>query len=365
MIKPKTKKVLIVYRDFLSKNRGTPLRVKSLVNELLKDKELEIYSASRDCASAFGVTHLCLDQKNLRNIINLNKFIKNNNIDVVVFHTISSAYYLIPLFFLHRSYKRVLEMHGFFEEEAKLYNDISFLRYHRNKFIYSTFYRMCNLITTCSETATKKIIPYNKNTHTVYGGVDLTLFNPSLNGKKMSSNDNSKIIIGYAGNGRKWQGLEFLLNAFSVLMERDQSYSLRLLLSEPVNIPNITNVTVYDSVPHNMVAQFNADCDILVIPRLENTVNKISFPSKLMEYLAMGKPVIGSRTSDIHNIISNGETGMLYNPGDIEGFLNCVLKLKDSSLRSQIGENGFELVKSKYTWEKQGKTFGNLLKNLQ
>ncbi len=363
MSKPK-KKILFIFRDYFSRNRGTPLRIKSLIKEIEKDESFEIYSASRDEEVSFGVKHLSLDTTNAKSIFAVNRFIKENNIETVVFHTVAAAYFLLPLLLLSRNYKRVLEMHGFFEEEARLYNDITFLKYYRNKFIYSVIYKMCHLITTCSDTATERLRHYNKNTHTIYGGVDLSLFNTDLNDNIVNSRDTDEMIIGYAGNGRRWQGLEFLLEAFSVLVKRDPSFSLRLLLSEPVRIPDIKNVTVFGALPHDEVRRFNAECDILVIPRLDNIVNNISFPSKLMEYLATGKPVVGSRTSDVHRIITNGETGMLYDPGDIEGFVDCFLKLKDSSLRERIGREGFALVKDKYDWKIQGKAFADLLKKL-
>jgi glycosyltransferase involved in cell wall biosynthesis len=148
------------------------------------------------------------------------------------------------------------------------------------------------------------------------------------------------------------------------LVKKDPSFSLELLLSEKVDIKNIPNVSVFKSVAHEDVAKFNAQCDILVIPRLENKVNTLSFPSKLMEYLAMGIPVVGSRTSDIHKIVTHKENGMLYKPGDKEEFINCLLELKNLLLRNKIGTKGFELVKENYSWEKQGKLFLDLLRSV-
>lgn len=356
-------KALIVFRDFLSRNRGTPLRVKSLITELHKDNEIELYTASRDETPPFDSLHLCLSTSNIGNIFLLHKFIKENDVNIVIFHTIAAGYFIPPLWFFGGRYKKVLEMHGFFEEEARLYNDITFLKYHRNRFFYALIYRMCDLITTCSDTARDKLLKYNSNTHSVFGGVDLNLFNPSLHEGNLSDDDDRTTIkIGYAGNGRRWQGLAFLLQAFLELSKRDKSFSLQLLLSEKVNLPEIKNVFVHDALPHNEVWRFNNKCDILVIPRPNNEVNRISFPSKLMEYLASKKPVVGSKTSDIHKIIVHRESGMLYEPGDIEGFVACMLELKNPELRAKLAHNGYELARSKYGWEIQGKLFTNLVK---
>lgn len=355
-------KVLIIFRDYLSRNRGTPLRVKSLIEEVGKDTEISLFTASRDELVPVGDVHLTLSTANIKNVLLIGNFINENKIDVVIFHTTAAGHYLVPLLFFGGKYKRVLEMHGFSEEEGRLYNDSRFFRYQRTKFFYSIIYRLCDLITTCSDTATEKLLKYNKNTHTIFGGVDLKLFHRDTDYNRSAVDDN--IIIGYAGNGRKWQGIDFLLQAFSELKKIDDKFSLRLLLSEKVNIPEIKGVSIVSSLPHDEVWRFNAGCDVLVIPRPDNMVNKLSFPSKLMEYLASGKPVVASKTSDIHKIITHGVDGMLHDPGDIEGFINCFLTLKNGNLRAKIGENAAKLVKERYTWEIQGKKFANLIKNI-
>jgi glycosyltransferase involved in cell wall biosynthesis len=356
------KKVLIIFRDSLSKVRGTPLRVKSLVKEMSEAADVELFTATQDESSSFNAVHLKLGFSNLTNLLRLQKFIRENKIDVVVFHTIAAGYFLIPLLFFGGKYKRVLEMHGFFEEEARLYSDISFIKYHRNKFVYSIIYRMCHLITTCSDTASEKLLKYNKNTHTIFGGVDLDLFKPDAQEvTDILSPDDSRIIIGYAGNARKWQGIEFLIDAFRKLHDRDPSFSLKMLLSEKVNHLDMSGITVYQALPHDEVGKFINECDILVIPRLHNEVNRLSFPSKLMEYLATGKPVVGSKTSDMHKIIVHEESGMLYEPGNIEDFIMCMLQLKATTLRSKVGRKGLDVAKA-YTWQIQGRKFTNLIK---
>jgi len=358
-----TKNVLSIYRDYLSYERGTPLRVKSLLNEISKDKKIKLYTASRDTCVKFGVGHLRLSTNNISNLIELNRFIKENNIKIVIFHTISAGYYMIPLWMLNRRFKKILEMHGFSEEEGKLYGDQSFYKYHRNKFFYSCIYRLSDLITTCSQTASEKLLYFNKNTYTVLGGVDLIKFDVNLKKHNKPKLNGEGLTIGYAGNGRIWQGLPFLIDAFSALTKIDPSFNLKLLLSEKLSLPNITNVSVLEPVKHSAVAGFSASCDILVIPRPDNVVNTLSFPSKLMEYLAMGIPVVASKTSDVHRIIVHGESGMLFNPGDTQGFIECVMALKDNKLRDSIGVSGCEIAR-KYSWEIQSKLFTDLVKSM-
>jgi glycosyltransferase involved in cell wall biosynthesis len=53
-------------------------------------------------------------------------------------------------------------------------------------------------------------------------------------------------------------------------------------------------------------------------------------PSVLGESIAAGVPVIASRLAGLAEFIIDGETGLLHDPGDIEGLRACVLALMDA-----------------------------------
>jgi glycosyltransferase involved in cell wall biosynthesis len=242
-------------------------------------------------------------------------------------------------------------MHGFIEEEEYLYGSMSRVRYVMQKFFFNNLYRFFDSITTCSETATIYISKFNKHVVTVYGGADTDMFK-SLSHKR----DAAHIVIGYAGNVRIWQGLDFLLQAVKELYARDQRFILKILISEKkYELPEWAHAfaVLTGPVSHNEVPHFLSTCDMLVIPRPENTVNTLSFPSKLPEFMAMGKPVIASRTSDCHRIISDGIDGLLFDPGDTEGLIRNIELLADPGMREKIGNSAREKVVLRYTLKKQ------------
>ena len=260
----------------------------------------------------------------------------------------------------------VLEMHGFREEEDFLYGG-SKVRYYKDKCIVSTVYRFCHLITTCSISATEYLRRFNKNVVSVYGGVNLSLFNPQVPSGGYIKKDDTHVVVGYAGDGRKWQGLPFLLEAFDVLVLRYPEFRLELLLSEKRKIPERDYIRVTERLPHDKVASFTADCDVLVLPRIKSRVNELTYASKFMEYMAMGKAVVVSRTSDMHKIITDGENGLLFNPEDVEGFIQAMSRTRDREFRAKLGQNAYKTASAGYTWDIQGKVFldaiVSLLKN--
>ncbi len=352
--------ILSIYRGTTNSDRGTSIRVRSIIRELSLRNDVTLFTASWDSQLQIDARkHTQLNNSHLRELFSLIKYIKSKNIDIVLGHTISSAYYLLPIKIFTRA-RVVLEMHGFLEEEEYLYGNIGRISYLIKKKLHSFFYVFFDLVTTCSDSATNYIKKYNNNTKTVYGGFDEKLFNQ----RYRSQENNKKIIIGYAGNARIWQGLNFLLEAlYSV---SNKNFELRILCSEKkwkLDEKYYYFAKLCAPLLHKEVPKFLVECDILVIPRLKNMVNELSFPSKLMEYLAMGKPVIASKTSDCHRIIHHGVDGLLYDPGDKKDFIKKLELLWDSDYRKEIGENALKKV-SNFTWSKQVDIIVDNIKNI-
>jgi glycosyltransferase involved in cell wall biosynthesis len=327
-----------------------------------KEVSLTVYSADKEILPYFS-KHRRLSGNLYSNIFRIYRDIKENDIDIVIGHTITSYPYLIILKFLTRA-KIVLEMHGFIEEEAYLSGEITRFRYLRNKKLYPFIYKCFDLITTSSETATTILSKYNKNVVTIFGGVDLNLFNPFVVSKGYIKKDHNDIIIGYAGNARSWQGLDFLLEAYSQIKTEDVRFKLAVLTSESQNLKHLSGIQFFNEIDYIQVPHFLSDCDILVIPRPDITVNKISFPSKLVEYMAMGKAVVSSRTSDAHYVITNNLDGLLYQPGNLEEFKSRIISLGDVQKRILLGENAYQKVRKLFTWERQTEILFLSLKTL-
>ncbi len=355
--------VLSVFRSSLLDNRGTPLRVKSLIKEGLKQNDFVWSTATLDTASPLGLSHVTLTHAHFQDIRAILQFVRQQHVDVIVFHSVAAAFY-VPFIVPFTRAKIVLEMHGFREEEEFLYGRISRPKYVWDRFVNGCIYRLSDLITTCSVSATEYLKRYKKNVVSVYGGVDLTLFNPQVASGGYIQREPGTIIVGYAGDGKKWQGLPFLYTAFDALHEKYPEFRLELLLSEKRTVPNKSYIHVTDALPHEKVASFLIDCDALVIPRIKSRVNDLTYPSKFMEYMAMGKCVVVSRTSDMHTIIVDGENGTSFNPEDVEGFVQAMAALKDDVLRKKIGEGAYNTASTGYTWEVQGKVFIDAIKAL-
>lgn len=340
-------KILAVYRGRIFEHRGTPIRVRSLLTQLNSNDYLDLAVCSWDKTQGNFSKHFTLTNNHFQDIKQIYHYIKNNKIDVVIGHTVATSYYLVPLKLLTRA-KIILDMHGLVEDEAREYGDIGLLRYWLLKLWYGFFYWTCDLITTCSQSVTDILLKYNRHTVTMCGGVDLSLFNPNVPSGGYIKKD-GRIIIGYAGNARTWQGVDFLVEVYKKLSIHHNDFKLAMLMSEKWG--EDMNLEIIGPLPNEDVPKFLIDCDILVIPRPLTSVAKISFPSKLPEYLAMGKAVIVSNTGDMDKVITSGINGLLYTPGNAEELMNNLLALRDKNLRERLGAEAVKTAQQ-LSWER-------------
>ena len=75
-------------------------------------------------------------------------------------------------------------------------------------------------------------------------------------------------------------------------------------------------------------------------------------PLAVLEAQALGKPVIASRVGSVPEMIVDGESGLLCEPGDLEAFASAALRLlQDEELRRRMGAAGREHIHSEFREE--------------
>ena len=92
-------------------------------------------------------------------------------------------------------------------------------------------------------------------------------------------------------------------------------------------------------------------CDIFVLPSLETDDGTEGFGIVLLEAMAHGVPVIGSRTGGIPEVLKEGECGLLVTPGDPEVLADAILQLwKDPPLRVMLAQRARDRLHKEYVW---------------
>lgn len=162
----------------------------------------------------------------------------------------------------------------------------------------------------------------------------------------------NKFIVTYCGGGQSYQKPEESIIAFIKISERIKN-SFFLILTKDKKMFEITlsklkvNKANYliISVPHNEVYRYLSACDLSILLRDNNNVNKVASPTKFAEYISCNLPVFTS-----HNIGDIDEINARYNvciyEEDIYDINEEMEKIKKHK------ENFKLLVDDYYQWNK-------------
>jgi glycosyltransferase involved in cell wall biosynthesis len=106
-------------------------------------------------------------------------------------------------------------------------------------------------------------------------------------------------------------------------------------------------------VEHGRVPALLDGCDVLVSPHvpLEDGSDFFGSPTKLFEYMAMGKGIVASRLGQIGDVLKDRETALLVEPGSIAELSEAIMRLTSSpQLREQLGGAARREAIAIHTW---------------
>lgn len=137
-----------------------------------------------------------------------------------------------------------------------------------------------------------------------------------------------------------WQALAELPAHFEVwaVGEGAEAANLRALATE-LGIENRVHFAGFRAE----VRPFYAACDAKVLPSLHE-----GMPLCLLEAMAMRCPVVATRVAGTPEIVREGETGLLIEPGDADALREAIKRLENPELRAKLSAKARELVESEH-----------------
>lgn len=186
-------------------------------------------------------------------------------------------------------------------------------------------------------------------------GIDLDIFRPKQEGSLFSKGD---IVIGTVKTLEEKYGIDYLIEAFALVVSRNPELSLKLLVvgggSQEVYLRSmaenlsISEKTVFTGkVPHAEVARYQKMLSIFV-----SISNSESFGVAVIEASACEKPVVVSNVGGLPEVVEDGITGIIVPPRDAEAAAAAIERLVlDENLRIQMGEAGRKRVRKLFYWQ--------------
>lgn len=211
-------------------------------------------------------------------------------------------------------------------------------------------------------------------------GVSLDVFNPkliddSMKGELLQSlNLKNKFIIMYHGVFTPSRGLNRLIEAINLLRKIYPDLVLLLLGNgnDRINLEKLVDslslherVTIKGPVPHASVPSYIALADVGILPFPSLLWWRVSSPIKLMEYLAMEKPVILSEIEAHRDVIGSSRCGFFVKSNQPEELAKGIsLAYKNRKNLIELGKEGRTIVEERFTWEKQADVLDKYLKDV-
>ena len=167
-------------------------------------------------------------------------------------------------------------------------------------------------------------------------------------------------VFGYIGSFSRYEGLPFLIEAFPELIARFPGAGL-LLVGGGRDEQTVraaaqragAAVLMPGRVPQERVRDFYTLIDVFVLPRRRIRLTELVTPLKPLEAMAMGLPVLASDIGGHAELVSDGETGLLFKAESQESLVDQASRLgRDRELRAQLGAAGRRWVETERTWER-------------
>jgi len=209
-------------------------------------------------------------------------------------------------------------------------------------------------------------------------GVDVERFRPGIGGLEIRRNlqiEDDEVVAGFVGTFGPWHGVEKLAEA---IKEIPANVRLRFLLVGSGSLlgevekqlesqKRAGRVIFTGAVTHGRVAKLLDACDILVAPHVPLADGSEFFgsPTKIFEYMAMGKGIVASRLGQIGEVLVDGETALLVEPGDVGELKTAILQLAEyEEFRKRLGAQARAVAEREHTWTRNAQRVLDAYKSL-
>lgn len=201
-------------------------------------------------------------------------------------------------------------------------------------------------------------------------GVDLTMFGEPAErdealAKELGVGDGP--VIGFIGSFYDYEGLDDLIAAMPMLIERHPGARLLMvgggpmeeaLKAQAVASPVSDAIIFTGRVPHSEVERYYALTDIMAYPRKKSRLTDLVTPLKPLEAMAQMKLVAASDVGGHRELVTHGDTGVVFPPDDPEACAHALAKLVDQrSDWDAYRARGKAHVRANHDWHRNAQRY--------
>jgi glycosyltransferase involved in cell wall biosynthesis len=189
--------------------------------------------------------------------------------------------------------------------------------------------------------------------------VDLERFDPTPSGENRDSSSPASLRALYAGTVGMAHGLGTLLDAAEILAAEPAGGGLEVTIAgDGAEAPELRarlarrgppSVRMLGAVPSERIPSLYAVCDVAVVMLRDRPIFHGALPTKMLEAMAAGRPVVLAATGEAARLVERSEAGIVVPPEDPAALAAAFQSLAaDPERRARLGAAGRRAVESEF-----------------
>jgi len=219
------------------------------------------------------------------------------------------------------------------------------------KFIYKSADKIVVLSPGFKNTLHERGVPPDK-IEVVYNWCDDTVIRPMEPDSDLllKLGLKNKFTIMFAGNMGRAQALDTILSAAEIVAGRCPQVQFVFVgdgiekgrIRRKAGEMGLKNVSFFPSLPQAEIAAVLSLADVLLVHLKDDPLFRITIPSKIQAYLAVGRPILAGVRGDAAELVTKARAGAVCPPEDAYGIAEQVCKLQamPRARLNDIGSNG-------------------------
>jgi glycosyltransferase involved in cell wall biosynthesis len=180
-------------------------------------------------------------------------------------------------------------------------------------------------------------------------------------------------LVGWVGTYGDWHGADVLVRAaahsgarIELLMIGDgRGQAACVELAAELGVAD--RITWQGRTQHADAMRLLGGCDVLCAPTVELAGGRPFFgsPTKLFEYMALGRPIVASRLGQTPDVVEDGRSALLTEPGDARDVARAIDRLVgDPQLGSSLAAAARADAEALHTWDRRAETILTALRSV-
>jgi colanic acid biosynthesis glycosyl transferase WcaI len=167
-----------------------------------------------------------------------------------------------------------------------------------------------------------------------------------------------KFVVSYIGTMGMAHGLETVIDAATRLQDSNPEIFF-LMVGEGAEKSRIValtkercldNLRFVDQQPREKIPAYICASDVCLVPLKKTELFKTVLPTKMLEFMSCGRPVILGVDGQARAILEEAKGGLAIEPEDVDALLNAILYLAENSgIAQELGRNGRDFIVRRFS----------------